>query len=56
MGLALTPHTGLLLAEIAGLLLVFGGIWLVGAQTPGCGVRLPEQSSPESRSLLLVYC
>jgi hypothetical protein len=34
MGLALVHHTGLRLAEIAGLLLVFGGIWLAAAQIP----------------------
>ncbi|MFD9687056.1 hypothetical protein ACFXPX_19465 [Kitasatospora sp. NPDC059146] len=32
--LALAHHTGLILAEVAGLLLVFGGIWLVAAQIP----------------------
>ncbi|WP_037577716.1 hypothetical protein [Phaeacidiphilus oryzae] len=34
MDLAMAHHTGLRLAEIAGLLLVFGGIWLAAAQFP----------------------
>ncbi|WP_316527774.1 hypothetical protein [Kitasatospora brasiliensis] len=34
MNLALAPHTGLVLAEVAGLLLVIGGIWLAAAQIP----------------------
>ncbi|MFF2075892.1 hypothetical protein ACFVXG_14180 [Kitasatospora sp. NPDC058162] len=32
MSLALAHHTGLILAQVAGLLLVFGGVWLVAAQ------------------------
>ena len=34
MDLALAHHTGLRLAEVAGLLLVIGGIWLAAAQVP----------------------
>jgi hypothetical protein len=32
--LALTPHTGVRLAEIGFLLILFGGIWLASAQIP----------------------
>jgi len=32
--LALEPHTGVRLAEIGFLLILFAGIWLVAAQTP----------------------
>jgi hypothetical protein len=34
MDLALAHQTGLRLAEVAGLLLVIGGIWLAAAQIP----------------------
>ncbi|GAA1924300.1 hypothetical protein [Streptantibioticus ferralitis] len=45
MGLALMHHTGLLLAEIAGLLLVFGGIWLAAAQ-------IPKMRHPTARTIV----
>jgi len=34
MLLAITPHTGVRLAEVAFLLLLIAGVWLVAAQLP----------------------
>ncbi len=40
--LAMSPQTGVTLAEIGFLLLVFAGAWLVAAQIPSMRMRRPR--------------
>jgi hypothetical protein len=53
--LALAPQTGVRLAEIGYLLILFAGVWLSAAQVPKLNLVPLERSSQASRSRSRVY-